>query len=156
MDQPNRPEKIRKRLVELVVNYEKAKVTVSTGQRNAVQKYTCQVWPDKAIRHACLGWIFRFYEDVPVIPVGTTELHDSEIMALKRWIGAAEFSGVWLPRSQFAQEAAWIQIEATKEKVAPPPIPSLEMTSQLVALGGTIVDTGPDEQQEEEELFSCE
>jgi hypothetical protein len=155
MEQPNRPHVVRKRLVELVVNYSKAKLTASTGQRNAVQKHTCQVWPDKAIRHACLGWIFRFYEDVPVIPVGTTELHDAEIMALKRWIGAVKISDTWMPRSQFAKEAEWIQIEAMKEKVALPPILSLEMTSHAVALGGTIVDTGEDE-TEQEELFSCE
>lgn len=120
---PIKPDAVRKAVRHYVQEYIRYHVTASKGQRNGVQKYITQVWPDDETRHLCLGWIFR--EDGEwASPMRMADLSDAQIIALKRWIGAKMIGGEWLPETGWEQEADWIRIvvqSIQKENTDMPP-----------------------------------
>jgi hypothetical protein len=97
-----KPEVVKERVQHYVLEYTKAALEIRPGDRGAVQKYICLVWPEEEHRHRNLGWLFD------ATRLRMVSLSDASILALKRWIGATKVGDEWVPATGFTTEAEWI------------------------------------------------
>lgn len=133
MPRPVKPGIVKNRIAQLVREFTVHNVTVTRGQKGAVQGSICHAWPDENIRHACIAWIFDSEK-----PLHMSELTDPQVMALKRWINAKNIQGEWVPENGWNTETQWIEFT-----VNPLPKEPVLIAEEYTELG--------DEPEEEEE-----
>ncbi len=147
---PVKPDVVRDRIHYYVSEFIRAKLECRPGDRGAVQKYLVEAWPDEEVRHRCVGWLLGQG------PTRMFTLTDAQVMAFKRWIDAKLVDGKWYPAVGFVQEALWI--EWAVAEVQEPPQAETSLLGEIIAEGGTIVETGtdPDFEPPDENIFTCD